>query len=128
MKTKKIRGEKGYTGIDIAISVVVLFLFISLIAFLSYGFNSATREIELKSKAIEIALTQIEKIKGEPINDVQDTEIVNLPQGFSGKIRVIDYSSIDIQATSGKVKKITISITYQVKQEEQKVELSAIIT
>ncbi len=128
MKTKKIRGEKGYTGIDIAISVVVLFLFISLIAFLSYGFNSATREIELKSKAIEIALTQIEKIKGEPINDVQDTEIVNLPQGFSGKIQVIDYSSIDIQATSGKVKKITISITYQVKQEEQKVELSAIIT
>lgn len=128
MKTKKIRGEKGYTGIDIAISVVVLFLFISLIAFLSYGFNSATREIELKSKAIEIALTQIEKIKGEPINDVQDTEIVNLPQGFSGKIQVIDYSSIDTQATSGKVKKITISITYQVKQEEQKVELSAIIT
>ena len=108
MKTKKIRGEKGYTGIDIAISVVVLFLFISLIAFLSYGFNSATREIELKSKAIEIALTQIEKIKGEPINDVQDTEIVNLPQGFSGKIQVIDYSSIDTQATSGKVKKITI--------------------
>ena len=72
------------------------------------GLESIKQENEELNLKIEELKAQIEKIKGEPINDVQDTEIVNLPQGFSGKIQVIDYSSIDTQATSGKVKKITI--------------------
>jgi len=37
---KKIRSQKGYTGIDIAISVIVIFIFVSLIAMLIYNFNS----------------------------------------------------------------------------------------
>ena len=32
----KFYSEKGYTGVDIAISVIVIFIFVSLISFLIY--------------------------------------------------------------------------------------------
>ncbi len=61
----KIRKENGFTGIDIAISVVVIFIFVSLIAFLIYSFNSSSKEVEYKSEAITIAVQEIETIKNE---------------------------------------------------------------
>ena len=61
----KIRSEKGYTGIDIAISVVVLFLFVSLIATMSYQVNSSVNGVKLKSEATQIAVEEIEKLKNE---------------------------------------------------------------
>lgn len=57
------KSEKGYTGIDIATSVVVLFIFISLIASLSYRFNRSAKEIELKAQAIDIAVSEMENKK-----------------------------------------------------------------
>ena len=68
----KIKSEKGYTGIDIAISVVVLFIFVSLIAVLSYNFNSRTREIELASEATYLAIDEIENIKNAGFEAIQD--------------------------------------------------------
>ena len=64
-----MKSEKGYTGVDIVISVIVLFIFVSIIATLSYSFNSSAKEIELKSKATEIAITQIETMKNITILD-----------------------------------------------------------
>lgn len=52
----KFYSEKGYTGVDIAISVIVIFIFVSLISFLIYRFNSSAKEVELKSEATSIAL------------------------------------------------------------------------
>ena len=54
-----MKSEKGYIGVDIAISIVVLFIFVSLIASLSYRVNSSSQEIELKSKASELAVSEI---------------------------------------------------------------------
>ena len=77
-----IKSEKGFTGVDIAISVVVLFIFVSLIAMLSYNINSSSKEIEYKSEAIYIAIDEIEKFKNiafEEIEDVnKDTESKNI--------------------------------------------------
>ena len=69
--TMKIKSEKGYTGIDIAISVVVLFIFVSLIAVLSYNFNSRTREIELASEATYLAIDEIENIKNAGFDAIE---------------------------------------------------------
>ena len=59
----KFYSEKGYTGVDIAISVIVIFIFVSLISFLIYRFNSSAKEVELKSEATSIAVEEIEKVK-----------------------------------------------------------------
>ena len=41
----KLRSEKGFTGIEIAVSVVIIFIFVSIIAILNYRISSTAKEI-----------------------------------------------------------------------------------
>lgn len=130
----RMKSEKGYTGIDIAISVVVLFIFISLIATLSYSINSSSKEIELKSKATEIAVDEIETIKNKSwesimTDNISTQEPVELEEeGYYKEIIVQDYKEINDNAMEGLVKKITVRIQYKFKNKQENVELSTIIT
>ena len=44
----KIKSEKGIVGADIAIAVVVIFIFVSLISILIYNINSLSKPNALK--------------------------------------------------------------------------------
>lgn len=127
----KIKSEKGYTGIDIAISLVVLFIFVSIIATLSYNFNSSAKEIELEAKATEMAVVEIERIKNKSFEDLEDIDISIQETGIKGFYKTIiiqDYSEIDSTKTAGIVKKVTVQIKYMFKAKEQTVELSTILS
>ncbi len=128
----KMKSEKGYTGVDIAISVIVLFIFTSFIATLSYRVNSSSKEIELKSKATEIAVAEIEMIKNKTWNDIttedpSERESTEIQEGYYRTIRVEDYHDIDSSKRSDIVKKITVQIQYMFKGKQQAVELSTVI-
>ena len=58
-----IKEEKGVTGIDIAISVIVITIFIALIANLIANINLNSKDIERKTIATSYAVQEIEKIK-----------------------------------------------------------------
>ena len=60
-----MRSEKGFTGVDITVGTILLFMFITLIATLSYNFNSGNREIQLKTEAVFYAIDEIEKVKSQ---------------------------------------------------------------
>lgn len=141
-----MKSEKGYTGIDIAVSVIVLFIFVSLIAILSYYMNSSTKEIALKSEATSLAIEAIEEMKNIDFSDIENRSIANgnsqyFPtdmtkqseeivgkQGFYKKIMIEDYTDTNPDKISGLVKKITVQIQYMFKGKEQKVELSTIMS
>lgn len=139
-----IRNQKGYTGIDIAISVIVITIFISLIAVLIYKFNSSSNEVQLKSKATEIAIDEIEKVKTagfkayEEMNqttkeDKEGNSLVNQPvereQGFYKTITVEDYTDIKGEdKISNLVKRVTVTISYMEKGQEQQISLSTILS
>ncbi len=128
----KMKKEKGYVGVDIVISVIVLFIFVSFIATLSYRVNSSSKEVELKSKATEIAIAEIELIKNKTWNDIttEDTtyrETTEIEQGYYRTIIVEDYHDIDSTKRIDIVKKITVQIQYMFKGEQESVELSTII-
>lgn len=59
----KIKSEKGFTGIDIAIAIVLVFIFVALIATLSYRISSTSKELDLKVDATYHAVDEIEKVK-----------------------------------------------------------------
>lgn len=127
-----MKSEKGYAGVDIAISIVVLFIFISLIATLSYRANSSSKEIELKSKATQMAVTEIEIIKNKTWNDITTEDVAyrettEVEQGYFRTIVVEDYHDIDSSKNSDIVKKITVQIQYMFKGKQETVELSTII-
>lgn len=126
------KNEKGYTGIDIAISVVVLFILVSLISFLSYGFNSSAKELELKSEALKIAIDEIETVKSSMTMDkinTLNTEIEETQsEGFYRSFIIEDYANIRSGKIPGLVKKVTVKIQYKFKNKEQTVELSTLIS
>lgn len=125
------KNEKGYTGIDIAISVVVLFIFVSLIAFLSYRFNSSAKELQLKSQALILAIDEIETIKATITMqnvDTLDTQTQETStQGFYRSITVEDYADLQPSKRRGMVKKITVKIQYMFQTKQQTVELSTLV-
>lgn len=130
----KFRSEKGYTGIDIATSIVVLFIFVSLIAFLSYRFNSSANEIKLKAEATEIAMQEIEVLKNnlrfETIKDIMNDEEYmksEIRKGFFEKVKIQDYADINSNKEPKVVKKVTVQIQYMLKGKEETVELSTIV-
>lgn len=142
----KIKSEKGYTGIDIAVSVIVIFIFVSLIATLFYNINSASKEIELKSEATSIAISEIENMKNMNFTDIANRSVANgnsqyIPtdttkqteevEGKSGFYRTViiqDYSDINTNKIPGLIKKVTVQIKYMFKGKEQTLELSTIIS
>lgn len=64
-----IKEEKGIAGIDIAISVVLITIFIAMIANTITNININSKEIERKSKATLYAVQEIEKIKATGYNN-----------------------------------------------------------
>ena len=58
-----LREQKGFAGSDIIISVIILFIFVSLISTMFYNFNVSGKELERRSEAVNIAVSQIEQIK-----------------------------------------------------------------
>ena len=136
----KIKSEKGFTGIDIAISVIVLFIFVSLIAMLIYSFNSTSREVELKSEATYLAVDEIENIKNQGFKAIETISLNNggnpykdeeSPEaGFYTKVIINDYT--DIEGNEDKipnlVKQVTVQISYMFKGKTEIVELSTILT
>lgn len=142
---KKMRSQKGYTGIDIAISVIVIFIFVSLITMLIYNFNSSADELKIKSDATYIAVNEIEKIKSQNFSDFlgmnktttvdkDGNSLVNQPvdgnEGFYRTITITDYKDINESADiiEDIVKKITVKISYMYKGKERSVELSTILS
>lgn len=134
----KIRSEKGFTGIDISISVVIIFIFVSIIAMLIYQVNSTSKKISLRSDATYIAINEIEQVKNNGIdsylgkrnNSVVGTENqeVSGTEGFYKTTTVEDYADINSSATVDVVKRVTVKISYMFQGKVQTVELSTIVS
>lgn len=125
--------QKGLAVVDISIAIIVLFIFISVISILAYNFSSSSKEVELKSHALEIAIREIETMKNKSIEELE-TEDINyrsaqeIETGFIREILVQDYSEINPDKMSGIVKKITVKIQYKFKKQIETVELSTVVS
>lgn len=136
----KLRSEKGFTGIDIAVSVVIIFIFVSVIALLNYRISSTAKEIELKSDATYLAINEIESVKSDNFLKYNNRSVKNgnsvivtneeIKEGYYKTISVIDYT--DLPGNENKieniVKKVTVKVSYMFKAKEQTVELSTVVT
>ena len=65
-----IKQEKGLTGIDITISIIIITIFIALIANLITNINLSSKDIEKKTQATSYAVDEIEKISEAGINTI----------------------------------------------------------
>ncbi len=129
-----LREQKGFAGSDIIISVIILFIFVSLISTMFYNFNISGKEVERRSEAVNIAVSEIEQIKingfSQLINDDISCEkkAVEGKNGYYKTITVEDYADTDTTKQKDVVKKVNVKITYKFKNQEQNVELSTILS
>lgn len=130
-----LREQKGFAGSDIIISVIILFIFVSLISTMFYNFNISGREVERRSEAANIAVSEIEQIKINGFsqlingNDIScNKETIEGKEGYYKTITVEDYADTDETKQRDVVKKVNVKITYKFKNQEQNVELSTILS
>lgn len=129
-----LKSEKGATGIDITISIIILSLFIGLIVSLMYGINQSSKDIERKTEATNYAISEIEKLKAEDFETLESKQtsgyIEDTP--YYKTIKVVDYADLEENEGQDKepglVKKVTVEISYKSGKEDKKVELSTVLS
>lgn len=152
---KKFKSEKGLTAIDIATSVVILAIFLSMIASLIALTRSNYKKVQFKSDAVSYAIREIEEIRAEGYIKTQDstnydnkgvdkidTIESNTPiksgssgkfTGYSKTVTIEDYSHItgktgtEKDNTKNKVKKLTVTISYRSGKNDESIELSTYV-
>ena len=147
----KIKNQEGFTSIDLTVSIILITLFVALIVAIMYTINANFISIERRTEATNYAINEIESLKAQNFEDLQDTptdgtnDFVNMTDkegerntaigkttSFSKKITIIDYSNLpenqgDDTIVSGLVKKVTVEIAYKEGDEIKTVELSTVI-
>lgn len=138
-----IKEEKGFTGIDIAISLIVITIFIAMIANLIANINLTAQDTNRKTIATSYAVQEIEKIKAQGYLDSYDSkgiakenilkeeDIYNGSEftGYNKKIVIRDYVLVvnDTTKKSNVVKEITVNISYKVGNKEKNVKISTYV-
>lgn len=138
-----MKSEKGITGIDITISVILITIFIGLISTLTYQIQKNSSDIERKTEATSYAVETLEQIKSEGFEKLPvkgNQKIEGIPDGYitdeEGEatgyyrtITVLDYTDLagNETKTPELLKKVTVQITYKSGKNEQTVEMSTII-
>ena len=136
-----IKSQKGFTGADVTVAVLIITVFTAIIAALYQNYMRTSKEVEMKSEATNYAVGIIEELKGnsqeffnsENINErvitLADNEAID-NTGFSKTVVIKDYAAMGLKkdAEVGYVKQISVKIEYKIGKKEQSVELNTIIS
>lgn len=138
-----VKEEKGLTGVDIAISIVVMTIFIAMIANLIANINLNTQDIKRKSTATSYAIQEIEKVKaqgyiddynskGIDSEDVLKDEDIYSNSEFSGyhkKVTIKDYVLVTNNKNKKQdvVKEIMVEISYKLGGKDKKVTITTYV-
>ena len=136
----KIKSEKGITGVDITLSVILITIFIGILTTISYNIQNDVKQVNRQAEVLEYAITSIEELKALDFNQlptIGNNKITGFEDGYitdsQGKttpyyktITVQDYKEIDTTAEAEIVKKVTVEILYKFKNKNKSITLSAI--
>ncbi len=145
-----VKSQKGFTGIDITIAIIVITLFVSIISVVFYNITISSKKVERKTEATYIAQDVIEKIKALNYDDVietKGTEPVEISEYKKSDTLIIDNKEYDSAYTIEiKVKKyvpnsngqenndsndlvkiINVNVLYKIGKEVENVELTTTI-
>lgn len=142
----KLRNNKGVTGVDISVTLVIVVLFVGLIATLVYNFSSTSQSVNRKADAINIAIQKVEEIKNTTYDELTSgtsTEykdkngqtVGNGPYKVETNITkhkessyVESLSTEEVNKLADVIKIVKVTVSYTVQKSTQKVEISTVIT
>ena len=145
MSIKSIKDEKGLTGVDISISLVIVTMFVAIIANLIANINLDTEKMDRKSKALAYAVQEIETRRAtgyiEKYNGMgtskegetlKEEDIYNNSE-FTGYHKVVSIKDDILVENSGTktadtTKQITVEVFYKLGNNEESIKISTYIS
>lgn len=139
-----IKNEKGFSVIDISISIICITIFMAVMASIMVNINLYSKNIERKSTATTYAIQEIEKIKSQGYIDEYNGKGIDLKEeikidnsenisiayaDYSKKVFIKDYVFIKNDKTkqADLVKELIVEISYKVANKEHSVSISTYI-
>lgn len=126
-----IKSEKGITGVDISVAIIIILLFVSLTSTLVYNYAKNSKEVQRKSVATDMIIDILEYAKASNYDDLTVAYMQNhinnnekfQKNGYKVSVTVENYSE-----TSGEEsKKITATVKYLINKIEETSEIYTII-
>ena len=134
----ELKNNRGVTGVDVAIAVVVLTVFVAFVASLFYNTGNTAKKVERKSEATNLAIEVIEGMKvvgarnfsdlppGEDtltidkINELNSSSIT-VPNGYTVKIEIDDKYNDNV------VKILKVEVEYLSGKDTEKVDIQTLV-
>ena len=140
-----IKVEKGLTGIDIAISIIIITIFISVLANLIMNINLNSEKTKRMEIATAYAVQEIEQLKAKGYVDeynnkgIDDKDIIsekdimdddNNFTGYSKTTTIKDYVLIKNDKSKQKnvLKELTVTVSFKLGNITENIDISTYIT
>ena len=142
----KIKNNKGYVGVDVSISIIILLIIIPTLTGMIYNVTKTKNDISRKSEAINIAINSIEAVKGLNIDeatnenaidkikeiyselDEEQLTIIRNDNTYKIEIQIQDYGDTDEGKAKGAEKGIVKIAKVIVTYKSGSVDLSTVIS
>ena len=127
-----MKNEKGFTGVDIAISVVILMVFVTVITSMFYNLTVTSKRIERKTEATSIAIKTIETMKilefdklteGMDLEDINNliSDKIEVPNGYTVTVSVDNSTYADV------IKIISVQVDYKMGKQEETINIETLV-
>lgn len=137
MKNKVLKQNKGFTTADVAISIVIIMIFVAMITTVFYNFYLSTSAKNRNAIATNCIIDVIENAKLLNYEDVNNESLqklisdktVNIPNGFTVTTSVQKYNEIEgNEDKEDVIKLLTVKVEYSVGNKKESTQISTIIT
>jgi type II secretory pathway pseudopilin PulG len=141
MKVGKIKNKlnRGFTTIDIIISIAIIMIFTSIITALFYNFYITTTARSRNAMATNYIISVIEKVKTMDYDEVNTSRVNTLisdwtnnktiSSGYTITSEVTPYNSTAGNEDKENIIKILkVTVKYKIGANQEKIEISTLIT
>lgn len=121
-RNMKILDNKGVTGIDLTISIVVLSIFSGLIITLMSSIYKNSIEIQKSANAMAYATIVLEKVDEKSFEEVDENFLNTLKN--NGEVEIAEGYTINFSIDTVKenlMKKVTVKIFYDISGEQKSI-------
>ena len=135
----KLKDNKGVTGADLSVALIVIVLFAGIISALVYNFGMASKAVNRKATATNIAISKIEELKAintaEQYDNLPAQEIIYKNESgqtvqsgpYKVTTQITKYSDLK-QGLQDVIKIAKVTVEYSVGKENESLDLSTVIT
>lgn len=138
-RTIKLKDNKGFTATDITIAVIIILIFVSIITTAYYNYYLTITSKNRNAIATNCIIDVIENVEMMNYEDITQDTLKNkiqelydnntLPQQYKVIAVVEKYNETDGNTNKKDlIKKITVTVEYEMGKKTQKLEISRLIT